>query len=261
MKKTTLILSSLFAMAFFSNAMAIGSEELLVRQLNAKSASAVVIPSAASLINIYYSGGSDNEINISSGMLNLEAPVDTVVANYNLGHASYDTIGELCDAINTNDGWTCLMTGGKRDDLSVLTWQVAAQAVNTAGGYNVLIGTGAVLADETIRYVNRLGITPAAGKRVSLKYCTYKEDGTNTLAIYGKLAKFETATDGVTRNDTTLVASFPTTAADTEYNKGNLYNGTGWDFAKDEHVVISAGNGTTSQVDTTSFIFCNWEEK
>lgn len=260
MKKNILMLSSLFAMCFISNAMALGSEELIVRQLNAKAASAHVLPSEASLFNIHYGGGADNEINVSSGLINLEAPVGTVVGNFNLGLAAYDTVGEVCDAINAVDGWTCTMTGGKRDDASVLSWDVSAQAVNADGGYDVLIGTGSVLAAESIRYVNRLGIIPAAGKRVSLKYCAVEGDGAGTMKVYGKLAKYEAATDGVTRNDTTLVASFPV-ADDTAEVNGNIYGGTGWDFAKDEHVVVSVGNASTSQVDTTSHIFCSWEEK
>lgn len=261
MTKIKMILSSLAVAFFTSNAFALGSEELLVRALNAKAVSAHVVPSAASLINVYYSGGADNEINISSGLLNLEAPVGTVVGNFNFALPAYDTVGELCDAINAVDAFECKMTGGKRNDASTLTWIVAAQAVNTSGGYDVLIGTGVVeAAAETIRYTNRLGITPADGKRVSLKYCTIEGDGAGTMLVYGKLAKYETATDGVTRNDTTLAASFPI-ADDTAETNGNVYGGAGWDFAKDAHVVIAVGNVTTSQVDTTSHIYCSWEEK
>lgn len=262
MKKTTLILSSLFALAFTSNAMALGSEELLVRQLNAKASAARVLPGNATLMQVFYVGAATQSVlTIAADALTTAAPIGTADLSIDMSAAAYDTLGELCDAIDNEDDYVCKLTGGKRDDDSSLLIDVTGSAsvgvLNDSDGYSVEIDTGGVVSVDNT-YINRLGITPASGKRVVLKYCEVQSDAVGTMVVYGKQAIY--ANDlTVTRNDTTQVASFAT-ADDTGETNGNIYGRDWIEFAKDEHVVISVGNATTAQT-ATSYIQCFWDEK
>ncbi len=193
--------------------------------------------------------------------MSVDAPSGTaLVSTFSFASTSYDTLGEVCDYLNAHADLTCTLTGGKRDDAPALTWNTAAlQAsgsdIAVAGGYSVLIGTGAVglttAVDETISWINRIGITPESGMRVVLKYCNGTNDGTGTIKVYGKIAKYGNVSDGVTRNDTTLVSSIAD-VDDTAKTVGNIYGGYWIEFAKDAHVVISAGNASTAQTATSS---------
>lgn len=243
-------------------ASALGPDEALVREYSKKSVSGYVLPGNATLIKITYVGSSTQAaVNIAADAFTTQAPIGTEDLSYDLSNASYDTLGEFCDAVQAEDDYNCALTGGKRDDDSSLLIDVTAATTTdakAAGGYSVEIDTaGAVSADNT--YINRLGITPESGKKVVLKYCNVQSDAIGTLKIYGKLSKFASASDGVTRNDTTLVASMAT-ADDTSETDGNIYGGNWLEFAKDEHVVISVGNVATAQT-ATSFIECFWDEK
>jgi hypothetical protein len=64
----------------------------------------------------------------------------------------------------------------------------------------------------------------------------------------------------VTRNDTTTVISGVVVLDDTATNVGNIYDGYWLEFAKDQHVVISAGSGTSTQA-SGNYLTCYWDEK
>jgi hypothetical protein len=118
--------------------------------------------------------------------------------------------------------------------------------LDVIGGYNVL--------GNASGYINRVGITPQAGKRVILKYCDVQTDAVGTLLVYGKLAKYS-GDNTVTRGDKTLVASMAT-ANDTAEVDGNIYGGYWLEFGVDEHVVISAGWTRTSRLNATKSRNC-----
>jgi hypothetical protein len=256
------ILITMMLLAVGGNAFALSGDDAMVREYTKKANSEYVLPGNATLLKITYVGASTQAaVNIAADAFTTQAPIGTADLSYDLSNAAYDTLGEFCDALNLEDDYNCVLTGGKRDDDSSLLIDVTAASTTDAklaGGYSVEIDTaGVVSADNT--YINRLGITPEAGKRVVLKYCNVQSDAIGTLKIYGKLAKFAGSADGVTRNDSTLVASMAT-ADDTAEVDGNIYGGNWIEFAKDEHVVISVGNASTAQT-ATSFIECFWDEK
>lgn len=245
-----------------ASAFALGPDEVIVREYNKKATSEIVLPGNATLIKINYVGvATQAVVNIAADAFTTQAPLGTADLSIDLSAAAYDTLGEFCDALNDEDDYNCVLTGGKRDDDSSLLIDVTAASTTDAklaGGYSVEIDTGgAVSVDNT--YINRLGITPESGKRVVLKYCNLQSDAIGTLKIYGKLAKYASINDGVTRGDYTLVASMAT-ADDTAEVDGNIYGGNWLEFAKDAHVVVSVGNASTAQT-ATSYIECYWDEK
>lgn len=214
----------------------------------------------ARLLKLVYDGDAVTaNVTVSSYSMVINAPAGSAVHTIDFTLAAYDTLGELCDAVDAFSDVECSLVGGKRDDASILTYDaITTQSILGPSGYEIAIGTGGIYG-ETGSYINRVGITPQDGKRVLLKYCNVQNDGAGTLAVYGKLKKFDGANDGVTRNDTTLVASMAT-ANDTSETNGNIYGGYWMEFAPDAHVVISAGNATTTQ-SSTSFLECFWDEK
>ena len=245
------------------NSFALSSDDVIVREYNAKATAQYVDYNDSTLINILYSGSSTEAVvAVSSGLLTTEAPLGTTDLSYDLGYASYDTLGELCDVINLEDDYACTLTGGKRDDSSLLLDFVTAAAATDAkasGGYSIMIDTGGIT--ETDPYIMRIGITPSTGKRVVLKHCSGNINVAGNLTVYGKLGKYAGSTDGVTRNDTTLNWS-QVHADDTATNFPNsttIGNDVWMEFAKDEHVVISAGS-TAAQA-STNYIWCLWNEK
>ena len=258
MTKILISLFSLFLLA--GGASAASLADLQVKDLAKFAMSEYKDYNDASLIKLTYDGDEATaNVSISSAVMTIAAPNGTTIYTLDMTLAAYDTLGELCDYIDDLSDMKCSLTGGKRDDSSILTYDaITTQSILGPSGYEIAIGTGAVFG-ETGSYINRIGITPQAGHSVVLKYCNVQNDGTGTLNVYGKLKKFEGASDGVTRNDTTLVASMAT-ANDNSETDGNIYGGAWLEFAKDAHVVISAGNATTAQT-STSFLECYWDEK
>jgi len=259
--KNTILFALLLLVPSLSSAISL--QDLQVQDLDKTAVSEYVLPGNATLLKITYVGASTQSVvTIAADAFTTAAPIGTADLSYDLSAAAYDTLGEFCDALNAEDDYNCVLTGGKRDDDSSLLIDVTGSATvgvaSSASGYSVEIDTaGVASADNT--YINRLGITPAAGKRVVLKYCDVQSDAIGTLKVYGKLRKYASLSDGVTRNDTTLVSSFAT-ADDTAEVDGNIYGGGWLEFAKDAHVVISVGNASTAQT-ATSYISCFWEEK
>jgi hypothetical protein len=269
MKKTitSIVLTAVMALGI-NVAQAASLEDSQVKELNKKAAAKVTYYNDAISLNITYVGSSTQAVvNVGSGTLTtlVPGPVGTTDLSYNLANTAYDTMGELCDAIDADDDYECSLVDSKRDDSSILTQNVTGtntQNAKAAGGFNVLIDSGCVELASGTQFELRLGITPREGKAVVLKYCTGNASITSTeqLKVWGKLAKYAGVSDGVTRNDTTEVFSVPL-AEDTDKTIGNIYNMNFLEFAKDEHVVIGTHDNDTAQVADTNSLVCFWDEK
>lgn len=197
----------------------------------------------------------------------LSTEFGTASGAYTIGSGSYATMGALCDAIDALASYKCQLRGCKRSDNSNLLRDMAASNggldLQLASGFTALFDTGDNTGDTYAgadTYNERIGITPATGRRVLLKACSVNANVAGTLNVYGQLRKFENANDGVTRDDTTLAWSEPT-ADDTTLSRTWSINGVGGlEFGKGQHVVISGGNGTGVQA-AANFITCQWEER
>lgn len=259
------LLTALLLVIATAPAFAISSDDLLVREYSKKSNAEFRDYNDATLLNITYTGSSTECIvGITLDSLTTATPYGTADLTIDMSAAAYDTLGEVCDYLNAQDGYSCALNGGKRNDDSSITTNITATVVTTdakaSGGYYLVdIDSGSAVSDGSVAYINRIGVTPESGKRVVLKYCNVTNDGTGSLNVYGKLAKYASVSDGVTRNDTTLVSSIAD-VDDTAKIVGNIYGGYWIEFAKDEHVVISAGNASVAQTATSS-LECFWDEK
>jgi len=259
----TILLFSLFLLPV--NTFAASLQYLQERDLDKIAMSDYHDSDDATLMNIHYVGDSTEcAVAITLDNFLTYTPIGTADLDIDMSAAAYDTLGEVCDYINADADYECTLVDGKRDDDSSLTTNITAATTTdakAAGGYYLVgIDSGSAISDGSEEYITRLGITPASGRRVVLKYCNVETDGTGTLLVYGKLAKYAGATDGVTRNDSTLVIGSIVTANDTAEANGNIYGGDWLEFAKDEHVVISGGNVATDQ-SSTALLECFWDEK
>ena len=249
-----------------SFASAASLEFLQVKELDKKASAKYLTYNDAVSMNIHYVGSSTQAIvYVASGSLTtyVPGPSATQDLNYDLTDASYDTMGELCDAIDADSDYTCSLIDVKRDDASILTQNVSAVSntydMKLSTGYDVKIDSGCVELAAGTQFVLRLGITPASGRAVVLKYCTFINSGTDVFNVWGKLAHYAGVSDGVTRNDTTKVFA-PVTADNTATTWGNQY-GVNWiEFAKDEHVVIGSSVADTAQA-AEDYLTCVWDEK
>lgn len=262
MKRT--IMSFLIVALSATASFAASLESLQVRELNKIAVSKHSAYNAGNVMTIYYVGSSTaSDINVAATVITAQTPLGTADADFSFAFATYDTMGELCLAIDALDDFKCVLDGAKADDSSYNLQLLTASSSSDAkanGGYGLKWSTGTAAATDTDPYKIRLGITPQDGRRAVLKSCVVQNDGTGTFLVYGKLAKYEGVSDGVTRNDTTLVWNVAD-VDDTEKTIDFTTSGAGGlEFAKDEHVVVSIGNATTAQT-ATSGISCKWEEK
>jgi len=259
-KKIMLYVSMLFLAA--NSAFAASLQDLQVKDLERSHSAAIKVISDETLMTVTYVGASTEcQVGLTSSAFTTYAPGGTADLSIDMTAAAYDTLGELCDYIEADADYTCKLTGGKRDDASYLLGPITASSstdAKAAGGYSVLVSTGGNV--KTDPYILTLGITPAQDKAVVLKHCIGNFNVADHLTVYGKLQKYVTATDGVTRNDTTKVYSKVTTD-DTDLTVGNIYSGADWlEFAKNEHVVIRSIDGDNTQA-AANFIECVWSEK
>lgn len=171
-----------------------------------------------------------------------------------------NTMGGLCDYINAKSGWSCTLTGFKRDDATGnMTTQTATDGTNNleaAGGLDVKISAATGI---------RLGIVPKdTGKRVILKQCQVYMDGAAKVYVYGADAKTNGSSDqfGTTVNDSTLVFQ-QNTASVTLLYAPSQYNVDSWQgFAPGAHVVVSAGVlGSANAQTTAHYLQCQWSER
>ena len=239
---------------------AIGLDNLQVRELSKMAVSQYVGGTSSTLMTILYSGSSTQAAVAVDGTSFLTyTPIGT--AGITAALATYSTLGSLCDYVNAQSGYKCVLTGGMRSDNSNLLLTTVASAATDAkanGGYSIGVSTGG--AGATVAYVVRLGITPMTDKRVVLKSCNVMNAGTGTVLVYGELMKYASGSDHVVRNDSTQVVNMPTVAA-TPTTVGASSPVSNWlEFEPNQHVVISAGNVATTQV-AADYVQCFWDEK
>ena len=182
--------------------------------------------------------------------------------------ALYDTVGELCDYIDSRDDYGCERLGAKRSDhprrLRDQTAASGSQDLKSSTGSYIKFSDESEATTPTLNgqvYDIRLGIQPKSGKRVILKTCTINGNVIDTARIYGKLAKYEGIANPV-RDDSTEVWRV-ITADDTDLQLPLDISEDGWlEFGKNEHVVVSVGEGEITGVQAAAnFIECLWTER
>jgi len=263
-------LITLAAIAMFSitSAFALNLRELQEKELNKKANAKITEYNDAVSFNVKYTGSSTQcVVNVGSGTFTtrLPGPGGTIDLNWDLAQAASNTMGELCDLINSEDDYSCSMIDSKRDDNSILTMNIAAVIASNAkavGGYDVLIDSGCIELMSGNQFTLRLGITPSTDKSVVLKNCKthFSAATTDDVMVWGKLAKYSGVSDGVTRNDTTVVYKQLFTES-AERTIGNIYGGNFLEFAKNEHVVVGLFLTDITAQDTSDYIVCEWDEK
>lgn len=186
---------------------------------------------------------------------------------YDITAAAYDTMGELCDAIDDLSDYKCSLLDAKRDDdTQKLRDQVETSGTNdlkASGGFRVKEDTGASYdVSDTNVFANRIGITPLTGRRVLLKECKYFNLGGDNFKVFGKLRKWEGSDDGVTRDDTTVVWNQGATSQTLLTVTFTDANGSGGlQFAVDEHVVIGNDTDAATAQAATNSVLCRWIEE
>lgn len=280
MKKTiksyliALMLLPLFG-ALVAPAAALSFEEAEMRIADAISSAQRVASNDTACLNLFYVGSATEAVvTISRTDLTGYAPGNVLDTNFGLSGSTfvlnstaYDTMGEVCDAVDALSDYRCSMLACKRDDNSnLLRDQTAASGTNdlkAAGGFNVKLDTGSAQV-LTATNIEGIGITPNSGRRVLLKQAVTNISVIGTLNVYGQLRKYESANDGVTRNDTTLVWS-SITADDVDKTETWSITGRGGiEFAKDAHVVVRGSTPLTGAADmqvAANFLQLYWEER
>lgn len=260
-------------------------DEIRGKDANKDRAGGRVNASSSTCLTLYYVGtATANVYDISATSITSEAPFNTsdstnfgsAGSRYNLDAAAYDTMGELCDTIDALANYECVLQGCIRsDNTTLLRDQASADGTNdarAAGGFDVAFDTGPINDGGTPAstvYNIRVGIQPNDGKRVTLRTCTGNANVAGDVRVFGRLRKFEgsglergVASTAIaeTRNDTTEVWRVAT-VDDTDLQIPVDIDDNGWlEFGRNEHVVISIGNGTGIQA-AANFLECAWIEK
>lgn len=271
----SLVVAVIGVCALVAPASAKNLDQAWMEELNKIVSAEQAISDDSDCLNLAYVGTSTQAVvNITATDITAYAPYNVLdtgnfgsaLSNYDLDNASYDTMGELCTAIDALANYKCQLKGCKSDDNSALLRnQTATSGTNELqanGGFDVHVDTGGLAGDSAagIVYILRVGINPAEGRSVRLKKATTNANVIGTFKVYGKLKKYENASDGVTRDDSTLVWN-QITADDTDLNTDWTVSGNGGlDFAEGAHVVLSGGNGTGTQV-AANYMIVLWEER
>lgn len=291
--KNKIRLALLSAVAFLSlgvlatPAKALNLDEAWMRRLDATNVSAYVGSDSSTCVNFFYVGSSSESVlSVTQTAITAYAPngtADTTFGTasgaYTLTSTSYDTMGELCDAVDGLTNYVCRLTGCKRDDNSNIMRDQTAIGASTGslaqpGGYDIRADTGGSQA-LAFSHMESIGITPQLGKRVNLVQCKVNIT-TSTLVsvlpvfeVSGKLRKFVGASDGVVRDDTTIVWSEPLSNNTSVTETFNINGVGGIEFAPDAHVVargwekniLSTTDNSGHLMSTSNFINCEWEER
>ena len=248
-------------------------------------------------INLTYLGsGTEAEVTISAtAMTFYYNKAGTLIVDPAIGTAGVvtfastlgsNTMGALCDYINGlyaagTAKYICTLIGAKRDDAPILladqTATTGVRNLGAVGGQNFQF-EGASTAGLGSAYVIRMGLTPATDRRIVLKQCVVKDVGSSNLIVYGKKRKFEAAgaqsntiatpaaqisAAHANDNDTTKVWDEPTAAGTALTEDWDLAGdlGGGFEFGKNEHVVVEVGGGGSTVQVSGDYIRCKWEER
>lgn len=175
-----------------------------------------------SAIQLYYVGAAtESLVTISQTAMTFYAPfnvADTSIGSsgvITISAAPNNTIGGLCDTINNSTKYRCRMNDARRTDNTTLlgdqTEVSGTGNLGASGGFSIIFDTGGLAAiGQNVGFLS-MGITPASGRRVILKSCKYSANSSGTtgptFSVSGVRMKLEGASDGVTRNDGTVVWS------------------------------------------------------
>ena len=274
MKKLTKLFAGLLLLgALVVPAKAENLRDLQYDLLAANYAAEYVASNNTEMIKIEYVGSSTEAVvSVRNTEISAYAPAGTldtgfgVAGYYQFANPLYDTIGEVCDAIELLADYKCTMLAAITDDapkfLRDQLW-TASGDLKAVGGLRLKSDTGGSDdISDTFTFFERVGITPLKGRRVLLKECKMSSNGTDALKAFGKLRRFEGSVDRVTRNDSTIVWAEGTVDETTKTVTWTDANGRGGLlFGKGEHVVAGIDNDGTSQQFATNAIECRWEER
>ena len=271
-------LTEMFALLLLVGALAVPARAqnlntLQVKELNANYMGERVASNDTEMMKLTYVGSSTEAfVSIRNTEITAYAPLHVIDTSfgtsgyYQFADTAYDTLGELCNAIELLDDYKCELLAGISDDApkflrDVLETVGSAADLKASGGSRVKSDTGGSDdVDDTFTFFERVGITPLPGRRVLLRECKGNFNVITDLKVFGKLRKYEGATDGVTRNDATVVWS-TITADDTDLTVTWSDNGKGGLlFGRDEHVVIGIDNDATGEQAAANFLECKWDE-
>lgn len=240
---------------------------------------------SSTLVNLYYVGsGTQAVITVDADSIDAEVPFATAdtgfgtSGSYDITAAAYDTLGELCDAIDLLADYGCELTGGKRDDSSLLLRDRAAAAgdnLKSAGGFDVYSDTGPVVVGAGTPTDTRLltiGFNPAPDKSVVLKKCEVNGNVIADYRVFGKSALYAVNSRANSRKNANITDTTEVWREITADDTAESYDWTtastvsaadGWHFAKGSHVVVRLGEGAagTSVQAPANFIRCLFEER
>lgn len=286
MKNTTKTLLLMLGLAVLApmKALAGPAEDSQVKLDTARSFWYEVRANSSPFVNLYYVGSASQAIvHVDADSIEAEAPFATddtgfgTSGSYDLTAAAYDTMGELCDAIDLLADYGCELTGAKRDDSSVLLRDrvgLNTDNLKAAGGFDVNLDTGSTIVGVGSWSVNtydlRLGLAPSdSTKSLVLKECEVNANGATDYRVFGKSARYDinsrpNARKPVSITDTTEVwreVIADDTAESYDWTPASAMSaGDGWQFARGAHVVVSAGNSTNVQA-PANFLRCLFEER
>lgn len=268
-----------------AQASAKAAEDILAARVGAQPYWVQASSSDSKAIWLWYTGSATEAVvTIDHNSIDAFAPYNVAdtsfgtSGSYDTTAAAYDTMGELCDAINGLADYGCVLLGAKRDDNSLLLRdQTQASGTNdlkAAGGFQVLFGTGSATASPVNKessFILRLGATPRLGKKLVLKKCEWYVNGADNVRIYGcdvgsspdwlpfgedPIAFTPGACSDVTKVYEEVIADDTAESADFTSTSGD----DGWTFGVNQHVVISGGNNASVQV-AANYLRCLFEER
>ena len=210
MKKNLTVLMALAAIlaVLTPRAWAVNTQDALTAEADQTAFSALVVggAGASDLAHIYYVGSSSEAVvTISATHMIFFAPAGTAEATKSstggigtLGDITYsgldsNTMGGLCDYINSTKYYRCQLTGALRGDApSILKTQTETS------GTCQLNATGGCKLTNNATDIVRLGIIPNPGRRVILKSVqSYGVIATDTVDIYGILRPWNGVVDSL----------------------------------------------------------------
>ena len=155
-------------------------------------------------LKLWYVGSStQSQVAITSTTILFYAPnnvLDTTIGTggwLDISAAANDTFGELCDTIQGNANYGCLLLGGKRNDsYGLLRDNARAQSADLkgAGGFDVGIDTNPIDGGGNgIPYVMSIGATPNTGRHLCVEKCVWNVNSGGATAEYcemGSISSF-----------------------------------------------------------------------
>lgn len=267
-------------------ALAGGLEDAQARLTSPRAFWYEVHANSSSVMNVYYVGsGTQAVLSVDANSLDAQVPYGTADTNfgtsggsYDITAAAYDTLGELCDAIEALADYGCELTGGKRDDSSLILRDRAAvigDNLKGPGGFDIKTDTGPVVVgagDSSLSNIMTMGFWPAPGKRIVLKKCDVNGNVAGDYRVFGKSAYWEVNSRANSRKnasvgDTTnvwLEATADDTTETYDWTPASAVSASdGWQFATNEHVVVRFGEGSagTAVQAPANYLRCLVEER